>query len=407
VVEIPWESDFSAARNRALAELTADWILSLDADETLDPAAAGAIPALLAADAAGFQVTIRNYVLSLEDRIWDRPAKPNDFTLPASKAFPAYVEHENVRLFRRDPAIYFVGRVHESVGSRIEEAGKRLGRGNFVIHHFGLAANAETRARKNIFYRELGRQKVGDMPRNAQAHLELGLVEMDNFGDLAEALKCFERACELNPRLGVAWFFAGLTMFRLGRLRDALKCLKQAQERGHATSLVAETIGDAHYNLGEFPQAVRAYQQALKLAPQSALLESKLGLAVVRNGMVEKGMLRIRRAVAQQPASAELHDRLILSLVWLDRVSDAALAAEDKLRAVMPPEPEDFIRAASLWAKLGNWARSAAVLQVGLQVYPGQMALEQGLAELAAEAGEGVHSLVAVLTADSKGIGKD
>ena len=58
---------------------------------------------------AGYQVSIRNYVLSLEDRIWDRPAQPNDFRLPAAQAYPAYVDHENVRLFRRDPRIFFVG----------------------------------------------------------------------------------------------------------------------------------------------------------------------------------------------------------------------------------------------------------------------------------------------------------
>ena len=47
VIHIPWENDFAAARNQALAEVTADWILSLDADERLDPESAATIPALL------------------------------------------------------------------------------------------------------------------------------------------------------------------------------------------------------------------------------------------------------------------------------------------------------------------------------------------------------------------------
>ncbi len=37
VVEIPWEDDFAAARNRTLAEARCDWILVLDADEYLQP----------------------------------------------------------------------------------------------------------------------------------------------------------------------------------------------------------------------------------------------------------------------------------------------------------------------------------------------------------------------------------
>jgi tetratricopeptide (TPR) repeat protein len=401
VIHIPWENDFAAARNRALAEVHAEWVLSLDADEVLDPSAAALIPDLLNSESAsGYQVTIRNYVLSLDDRIWDRPAKLNDSPLDSAKIYPAYVEHENVRLFRHDPRIFFVGRVHESVGSRIEESGLRLGRANFLIHHFGLAADAETRAQKNRSYRELGKLKVVEMPSNPQAHLELGLVELDNFGNLEEALACFERACQLNPKLGVAWFFAGLAHFRLGQYRDSLRCLKQASKHGHATPAVVETTGDAYYNLGEFPEAVRAYRQALRLAPESLLLESKLGLAVIRIGRIDEGLEKIRRAVQLQPELAELQDRLILSLVWLERTPEAAVAAEGKLRAVKAPTPNDFKRSASLWAKLGNWARATAVLHVGLQICPHNAVLEQSLAELAAQQGPQVHDLAAVLAGD-------
>jgi glycosyltransferase involved in cell wall biosynthesis len=398
VIEIPWENDFAAARNRALAEVKADWVLMLDADEVLDPDAIEAIPALAAAtNVAGYQVSIRNYVLSLEDRIWDRPARPNDFRLPAANAFPAYIDHENVRLFRRDARIFFVGRVHESVGPRIEECNLGLGHAPFLIHHFGMASDAETRAQKNRFYRDLGKLKTAEMPDNAQAHLELGLVELDNFGNLEEALACFKRACELNPLLGVAWFFAGIAHVRLGQHRESLRCLQRAQKNGCTTPAVAETLGDAHYNLGEFPEAVRAFERALKLSADSASLESKLGLAVIRSGRKEKGLELVSNAVLRQPRVGELHDRLILSLVWLERVPEAALAAEDKLRSVKALGSGDFTRSASLWARLGNWARATAVLHVGLKVFQDDTTLRQALEQLAADTGARVGELVETL----------
>ena len=400
-IEIPWENDFAGARNHALAEVQADWVLMLDADEVLDPGAVAVIPGLVSApNIAGYQVTIRNYVDSLENRIWDRPAVPNDSTLPAAKTFPAYIDHENVRLFRHDPRIYFVGRVHESVGSRIEGCGLQLGRAPFLIHHFGMVADEETKYRKNLFYRDLGRLKVTEMPRNAQAHLELGLVELDNLGRAEEALASFERACELNPRLGVAWFFAGVTHFRLDRYRESLRCLKQAEKCGGATSAVAETIGDAHYNLGEFAKAVRRYEQAAKLAPDSFSLESKLGLAIVRTGRIEEGLEQIRHALTQRPHLAELHDRLILCLTWLGRTSEAAVAAEGKLRAAKNLTSGDFARSASLWAKLGDWARATAVLHVGLQIYRDDATLKEGLEQLAAHAGPQVGELVSTLSGE-------
>ena len=404
IIDVPWDNDFSSARNRALAGVTSEWVLSLDADEVLDPAASAEFSALAATnDIAGYQVSIRNYVLSLEDRIWDRPAKPNDRPLPVSAAYPAYVDHENVRLFRRDPRVFFVGRVHESVGPQIEAAGLRLGRASFLIHHFGLAADAETRARKNRFYRELGKQKVLDMPENAQAHLELGLVELDNFGNLTEALHCFKRACQLNTRLGVAWFFAGLTHMRLGEDRDAIRCLQKAEQSGHATQAVAETTGDAQYNLGDFPASARAYKQATERPPESVVLESKLGLALARAGSIEEGLRRICTAVRQRPGLGELHDRLILLLVWLERIPEAALAAENKLRSVQGAPGSDFVRSASLWAKQGDWARATAVLHVGLQLYPSDPLLNQSLADLASKEGSGVNQLVTNLKKSSAG----
>ena len=48
VLSIPWENDFAKARNLSLAEVTSDWVLMLDADERLDPGAAGRRPLAIA-----------------------------------------------------------------------------------------------------------------------------------------------------------------------------------------------------------------------------------------------------------------------------------------------------------------------------------------------------------------------
>src|SRR5258707_8938553 len=68
VLRIPWEMDFSSARNQCLAAVSSDWVLSLDADEVLDPEAGQILPRLLAdAGTAAYQVTIRNYLLSITE----------------------------------------------------------------------------------------------------------------------------------------------------------------------------------------------------------------------------------------------------------------------------------------------------------------------------------------------------
>jgi len=382
VFSIPWTDDFAAARNLCLAQAKSDWILSLDADEHLDSAAAQQIPPLLKKqNIAGYQVTLRNYVLSVNDRIWDRPAKPNDSRLSAARQYPAYVEHQNVRLFRCHPEIRFVGRVHESVGPEILRRRRRLGNASFLIHHFGLAASQETRAAKNFLYRELGRQKILEMPENSQAHLELGLVELDNFSNAEEARKLFDRACRIEPGFALAWFFQGVALSKLDRHEPALACFEHAEQFGQRTALAAELAADSLYNLGQFPRAAKTYQTALRRDPRNPLLESKLGLADLRSGNLVAGLGRLRRAVAARPQAPDAHERLILALVWANRLVEAAQAAMSKLQSVPEPGPGDFLRAASLWAKLQNWPNAKSALESGLRAFPDHPALSLGLSE--------------------------
>jgi tetratricopeptide (TPR) repeat protein len=379
VVSIPWEDDFARARNLALAEVRANWVLSMDADERLDPAATRALPALLGnPKARAYQVPIRNYVLSLNERIWDRPAHQNDSPLAEAKKFPAYIDHENVRLFRRDPQLYFVGRVHETVGIRILETGGGLGRADFLIHHFGLAVDPKVQSRKNDYYRELSLQKVREMPQSAQAHFELGMVETTE----ARALQSFERACELKPDFAQAWIFTGMMRRKLRQLKEALAAYQRAGKIAPANPLVVESLGDVFYELGDFRQAEKEYRRARKLGAIRASLESRLGLAQIRNGRVVEGLDRMHAAIAREPALAELHDRLITVCVWLNRPAEAGEAAEAKLHETNPTET-DFLRAASIHARIQNMERAAEILATGLGRFPQSERLRAGLAEIA------------------------
>src|SRR5262249_30328503 len=73
ILSVPWTDDFAAARNAVLREVRSDWILVLDADELLDPSAHTHLARhLQARSIAGYQVPIRNYVLNMQERLWDQ-----------------------------------------------------------------------------------------------------------------------------------------------------------------------------------------------------------------------------------------------------------------------------------------------------------------------------------------------
>ncbi|HXJ92358.1 MAG TPA: glycosyltransferase [Terriglobia bacterium] len=388
VIAVPWENDFSKARNRVLEENRADWILFMDADEVLDPVAPQSIPALLARqDLAGYKVTIWNYVLTLTNRLWDTPAKPNPNRLEGARQYPAYVEHQNIRLFRRHPDIYFEGRVHETTGYRILATGRQLGEADFVIHHFGLAVDAETRLRKSKFYRELGREKVREKPNDAQAHFELGIEELDTFRDPAAALACFERVIELNPKSHRAWAFAGIALVRLERYPEGLKRLKRAEQLGGRSVLVFETQGDAYYHAGDFHAACRCYRKAQEFGGAAAIVESKLGVSEARLGRTAAGLRHMERAIEREPNFSELYDILIMAAVWMGNPKLAAETADRRLTAV-EPTAENFLRAASIRAQLGEWPRVEEILRAGRERFPDSPKLHQAWAELQQRTGQ-------------------
>ena len=387
VFSVAWENDFAAARNRALEGIHSDWVLSLDADEMLDPESLRVIPELLSrATIAAYKVPIRNYVLTLNQRIWDRPARPNTSSFAATSIYPGYIEHENVRLFRRQPEIYFEGRVHETVGARVLAAGLKLDAANFVIHHFGFVADAETRKRKHRQYFELGMEKIRERPHDAQAHFEVGIEELDHFHDAERALRCFERAIALNPRFHQAWAFAAVALLQLGRHDDALAKLRRSEELGSKSPLVFECEGDAYYRLGDFKSARRYYRRAEQNGGDSAFLDRKIGLAEVRCEHVGDGIAHLRRAIEREPQSAEAYDALVSAYVWLGRVSEAAEAAETKLQAVVP-QPQFFLRAASIRARLQDFDRTTLLLEKGLELFPHDAKLQEARRELASRIG--------------------
>ena len=110
----PWKG-FAAQKNSALTKASVDWILSLDADEEVEPALAEEIRSVLAANpsVAGFRIPRKNFFLG-------RWIKHGGF-YPDPK----------LRLFRRGAGEFDDRLVHEDVKLK----GDTLSLQNHLLHH--------------------------------------------------------------------------------------------------------------------------------------------------------------------------------------------------------------------------------------------------------------------------------
>jgi len=110
----PWKG-FAAQKNSALAKATCEWILSLDADEELEPALAGEIRSVLSANpsVAGFWIPRKNFFLGR----WIKHG--------------GYYPDPKLRLFRRGAGEFEDRLVHEDI--QLDGSTARLR--NHLLHH--------------------------------------------------------------------------------------------------------------------------------------------------------------------------------------------------------------------------------------------------------------------------------
>jgi tetratricopeptide (TPR) repeat protein len=384
VISVPWENHFANARNAALDRMQTDWVLVLDADEELDAAARNQIANLLKISSVdGYLVPIRNYIPTVTGRGWDRIAEVNTSSHPRATSAPAYFVHENCRLFRHDPRIYFVGRVHELVEPRINALGRRMPMAPFFIHHFGHLAQEETRDQKAAAYRDLLRIKVQELPDDAMAWVQLGLQEYECSREAPVALRCFERALILEPKATQAALFKGMVYLDLGKYSQALEVLDSTRGDQRSRGLRDHLRGDALHNLGRLLEARAAYQEAVKFSGNDPVLSSKLGYTEVRLGRAREGINRLKEAAEKAPEVAEICERLMKAFVAINILPDAADQAE-KL-ASLEGTAKAYLRAASIRAHAQQRQRAREVLHRGIAVFPDSTELRQAFAELCDE----------------------
>jgi hypothetical protein len=334
VFAIPWEDDFSRARNRVLAESRCDWILVLDADEMLDAVSGAQIRKLIEAPEIFACHNPRwNYMRDASTRLGFQAARPNPVVIEESRSYPAYVPLPTTRLFRRHRGVYYEGCVHETVTRRLAALGLATARAEFVVHHFGHAEDADLeRQRKNDLYRALGEKKLKANANDAQAYIEMGYAELENARRPTVALTHFERACALSPQSAVAWLFAGACLVRLIKLPEALERLDRASGLGLRNAVFYQTLGDAHFHAGRYGEARNAYAQVAALGEASPLSEAKCGACEVHFGSVAEGIARMKKAVSDAPQFGELYDMLAAGALLGGDVELAARTAEARLR---------------------------------------------------------------------------
>lgn len=128
--DLPWENDFSAARNAVLDRCTGQWYFSVDADEYLDEYIDELVAFLL-----NSEKNEHNFALVVNSSFSDQ-------TLDKETATSFFA----VRLARRRPGLRFIGAIHERFNFTDDEIFDALS--NTILWHDGYAYETPEQARR-------------------------------------------------------------------------------------------------------------------------------------------------------------------------------------------------------------------------------------------------------------------
>jgi tetratricopeptide (TPR) repeat protein len=237
--DFAWCDDFSVARNEALARATGEWLLYIDADERLRPAARSSIDALLADDSA-----VAHTVLF-------RPQS-------------GYTRYREYRVFRNDPRIRFHGAIHETMLPALHAVaahdGRRIGHSTLAIDHVGYDGDQQRKHRRNL---PLLRARLEREPDHVFSwhHLGRTLAAMgDSVGAGSawrQGIQAVRRRTESSPADSLV--YSSLLRQELDRARLDAELLDEALARFPGNHVLAWLRGRALIAARRFEEAIGVF----------------------------------------------------------------------------------------------------------------------------------------------------
>lgn len=191
VVQQPWCDSFSVARNECLRHVQGDWVLWLDAGETMS-----------AEDQQQLQAHVRQTPA-------DKTAYLMVVKRPPAPGAVAGEQIARLRVVPVRPGLWYRGRVRESLDESLQTTGIKVEGLPFRILRDATEHDAEAkqrRARRNIELADLEMRDGGPKPRLLNCLGEAFLT----LGEFEQARSFYRQAADLSPRgsadLLEAWY---------------------------------------------------------------------------------------------------------------------------------------------------------------------------------------------------------
>ncbi len=159
--------------------------------------------------------------------------------------------------------------------------------------------------------------------------------ELVENGRYAEAIQCYDKALEINPKLADIWNNKGLAHARTGVYAVAIQCYDKAIELKPDDEEVMYNKGIALAQLGRLPEAIACYDRLLEKNPNDAAAWCSKGDVYFESGNFEEALRAYDKSIEINPRDETVWNNRGLTLVKLNRFA-RAIESYDKALEINP-----------------------------------------------------------------------
>jgi glycosyltransferase involved in cell wall biosynthesis len=294
--DFPWQDDFAAARNFSISKASCDWILWIDADETIAKKDHEIIKKLVAE--SQFPLIVLEQRHYTHDTTKSLFKKTDERYTAEARGFAGYTPTLTTRLFKNKIGLQFDGVVHETLDKSMQKLGLKFLRTDIPIHHYqNMKEGAEMKA-KNETYNKLLEKKEEQDPKDIKNLHDLAITGLQK-GDLKTAFSYFRKIYDLDAELLESYLGMGLIWAKRGDYERAIKFFLTAMSKKTTRTIelstpIAMIRETTVYNLalcylktGKRKQALQIFKDMIRLnsrfTPQIQQRLREMGVSGTKN----------------------------------------------------------------------------------------------------------------------------
>lgn len=315
-----WCNDFSAARNEALKYVTGDWILVLDADETLAPEI---IPQLREA------IQREEYLLInlVRDEIG---AAQSPYSMVS-------------RLFRNHPDIKFSRPYHALVDDSVSEILQKEPHWQIgyiqgiAILHSGYQQSQINRKNKLVKAQAAMEEFFANNPEDPYVCSKLGALYID-LGKIPQSIQLLSKGVSLSSEnyeiLYELYYHLGIAYSRLKNHQQAIAHYQAAIKLPIYPILklgAYNNLGNLLKEKGDLNGAKKAYETIIKIDPSFVIGYYNLGMTYKAMGLFKEAIAAYVKAIDLNSEYAQAYQNLGVVLLKAGYVEDSLTAFKEAI----------------------------------------------------------------------------